>query len=129
MPPNTSEATSCAPLPCWKVPLLMLPHLREARANLWRAQERFKYFPDLSLSINDGFSFHWQSEETSDEAVFAEPYLRCYLDEALLARLLSRESHWNNAEIGCHILFDRRPNKYLPDVHTLMSFFHLPRHS
>ncbi len=105
----------------------MLPHLREARVNLWRAQERFKCFPDINVSINDGFSFNFCSEETSDEPVFAEPYLRCYLDDALLTRLLNRDAHWNNAEIGCHILFDRRPNNYLPDVHTLMSFFHLPR--
>ena len=51
--------------------------------------------------------------------------LSFYLDERLLSRILLRKSHWNNAEIGCHIEIDRRPNKYEFDAHTLMQFFHL----
>lgn len=48
-----------------------------------------------------------------------------YLDERLLNRILNRKSHWNNAEIGCHINIDRRPNKYEFDAHIMMQFFHL----
>ncbi len=48
-----------------------------------------------------------------------------YLDERLLNRILTRKSHWNNAEIGCHIEIDRQPNTYEPDAHTMMQFFHL----
>ena len=47
-----------------------------------------------------------------------------YLDERLLLRILDRKSHWNNAEIGCHIEIDRKPNKYEIDAHTMMQFFH-----
>jgi hypothetical protein len=53
--------------------------------------------------------------------------LFCYMPDELLSDILNRKAHWNNAEIGCLITFDRRPNVYMPDVHTLMSFFHLPR--
>jgi hypothetical protein len=51
--------------------------------------------------------------------------LKCYLQRQLLLDILERRVHWNNAEIGCLIEFDRT-GPYLPDVHTLMSFFHLP---
>jgi UDP-MurNAc hydroxylase len=49
----------------------------------------------------------------------------CSLDNRLLRRILDRKAHWNNAEIGCHINFERSPDKMDPDVHTAMSFFHL----
>lgn len=47
-----------------------------------------------------------------------------YLDERLLNRILDQKSHWNNAEIGCHIEIDRKPNTYEVDAHTMMQFFH-----
>ena len=48
-----------------------------------------------------------------------------YLDGRLLNRILEKQSHWNNAEIGCHIEIDRRPNTYEIDAHTMMQFFHI----
>jgi UDP-MurNAc hydroxylase len=51
--------------------------------------------------------------------------LYCEMDLKLLRRILDKKAHWNNAEIGAHIQFKRVPNKMDPDVHTLMSFFHL----
>ena len=51
--------------------------------------------------------------------------LQCSLDERLLLRILKRKDHWNNAEVGCHIQFHRKPNHYSPDMHTALQFFHL----
>lgn len=51
--------------------------------------------------------------------------LECKLDERLLRNILDRKSHWNNAEIGAHINLDRSPNKYEPDLHTGLQFFHI----
>ena len=51
--------------------------------------------------------------------------LICSMDNRLLRRILDRKSHWNNAEIGTHVTFKRMPNKMDPDVHLIMSFFHL----
>ena len=42
----------------------------------------------------------------------------------LLKRILKREAHWNNAEIGCHIDFIRVPDTYSPDIHWVLSFLH-----
>ncbi len=51
--------------------------------------------------------------------------LYCSLDLRLLKRILNKNSHWNNAEIGCHIDFVRSPNYYSPDMHTMLQFLHL----
>ncbi len=51
--------------------------------------------------------------------------ITCEMDNKLLRRILDKKSHWNNAEIGAHISFKRKPNKMEPDVHTCLSFFHL----
>lgn len=93
-----------------------------AADNFYRMRDRFNVRHELIVSINDRFSFVLDGDggDNQDE-------LRCYLPEELLERILNREEHWNNAEIGCKIEFDRRPNVYLPDVHMLLSFFHLPR--
>ena len=55
----------------------------------------------------------------------ATPRLACTLDLRLLRRILDRVSHWNNAEIGCHVEFNRVPNEYQPDLHTALQFLHL----
>jgi hypothetical protein len=51
-----------------------------------------------------------------------EPYLECFLPRPLLYQILVRRAHWNNAEGGLHIDFFRRPNEYVPEVFTLLSF-------
>tara|TARA_Y100000590_G_scaffold469250_1_gene655802 strand:+ start:1664 stop:2914 length:1251 start_codon:yes stop_codon:yes gene_type:complete len=51
--------------------------------------------------------------------------LVCSMDNRLLRRILDRKSHWNNSEIGTHINFKRSPNIMDPDIHTILSFFHL----
>ena len=55
----------------------------------------------------------------------ATPRLACSLDPRLLRRILDRVSHWNNAEISCHVEFNRVPNEYQPDLHTALQFLHL----
>jgi UDP-MurNAc hydroxylase len=51
--------------------------------------------------------------------------LECSLDERLLRNILDKKSHWNNAEIGAHISMNRSPNRYEPDLHTALQFFHM----
>jgi UDP-MurNAc hydroxylase len=51
--------------------------------------------------------------------------LECKLDERLLRNILDKKSHWNNAEIGAHVSLNRTPNKYEPDLHTGLQFFHI----
>jgi hypothetical protein len=96
-----------------------------ARANLWRAQQRMDCYPRCAVWVN-GHGFYMDCEDEDGASEVFEPALRCYIPEPLLEDILHRRVHYNNAEIGCLIEFDRK-GPYMPDVHMLMSFFHLPR--
>ncbi|MBU3577160.1 MBL fold metallo-hydrolase [Polynucleobacter sp. UK-Kesae-W10] len=69
-------------------------------------------------SIYPTFKHLQMDEEVGDK-------LECKLDERLLRNILDRKSHWNNAEIGAHVSLNRSPNKYEPDLHTGLQFFHI----
>ena len=55
-----------------------------------------------------------------------EPSVSFKVNSKLLSRLLKgpRFAHWNNAEIGCHILFNRKPDVYDRGIHFCMNYFH-----
>ena len=97
----------------------MISHddLEAARANLARAQERFNCRPDCLVRVNG----HQVMGAPSSPNI-----LDCMLPDDLLREVLDRKIHWNNLEISCLIRFNR-VGPYMPDVHTLMSYFHLPR--
>ena len=81
---------------------------------------RIKLIPDMDVFI--------KVEDKSINVLSAENpkgKIECSLDLRLLKRILDRKSHWNNAEIGCHIEFNRSPNYYSPDIHTALQFLHL----
>ncbi len=107
-------------------------NLPQCRQNLWRYQQRFSLTPAINVYLHTGnigvhipMDSNQISPHTANDAM-AEPYLQCQLDPRLLARIMQRQAHWNNAEIGCHIHFWRAPDVYHPDLHVLLSFLHLP---
>lgn len=53
-------------------------------------------------------------------------YIKMTVDPRLLMRILNgpRHAHWNNAEIGSHIQFERSPDVFERGIHHLMSFLH-----
>jgi UDP-MurNAc hydroxylase len=55
-----------------------------------------------------------------------EPYVQIDVDHNLLHRLLRgpRYAHWNNAEIGNHLKFLRKPNNYERALYHCMCFLH-----
>jgi len=56
----------------------------------------------------------------------SKKYVRYETDIRLLKRLLMgpRFAHWNNAEIGSHLKFYRKPNNFERDVYGSMVHFH-----
>ena len=54
------------------------------------------------------------------------PYLSIQTDHRLLFRLLRgpKFAHWNNAEIGSHLKFSRKPNIYERGLFYCLNFFH-----
>jgi UDP-MurNAc hydroxylase len=81
---------------------------------------------DRTVTIDvDGKPIQIHPTFSTETALNASPRLACTLDLRLLRRILDRSSHWNNAEIGCHVEFNRIPNEYQPDLHTALQFLHL----
>ena len=64
--------------------------------------------------------------ESAKKFKLEKPYLLIMLNPNLLYNLLKgpRFAHWNNAEIGSHLSFDREPNIYERGLHTSLAFFH-----
>ena len=56
----------------------------------------------------------------------SKKYVRYETDIRLLKRLLMgpRYAHWNNAEIGSHLKFFRKPNTFERNVYRSMVYFH-----
>lgn len=63
-----------------------------------------------------------------DDYEAAEQYVRMDIDPRLLVRILQgpRYAHFNNAEIGSHIMFHKDPDVYERSLYYAMSFFHTP---
>ena len=53
-------------------------------------------------------------------------YVRISLDSRLLMRILSgpKNAHWNNAEIGSHLTFERKPDNYERGLYYCLNYFH-----
>ena len=60
-----------------------------------------------------------------EEQALEGKYLEIHLSEALLASLLTRNSHWNNCMIGFHLTNKRVPNEYCHSLYKALNFFHL----
>ena len=84
--------------------------------------DRIKIIPDMCVFLEVGEK---EIPIIKVSGSLSKGNLKCTMDLRLLRRILDRSSHWNNAEIGCHIEFTRKPNYYSPDMHTALQFFHL----
>lgn len=101
--------------------------IEQASSELYRRMKKFNLtttFKIIIVAFSKKFQIYPEFKliENSDKY---DKILECSLDERLLRRILDKESHWNNAEIGTHITFFRSPNLYEYDLHTSMQFFHL----
>lgn len=76
----------------------------------------------LGGSSNDETFWEIQTTKT---AVSIEPSVRFSVDPKLLLRILKgpRFGHWNNAEIGSHIQFHRKPDQFERGLYYCMNFY------
>tara|TARA_B100000287_G_scaffold429849_2_gene483943 strand:+ start:1162 stop:2496 length:1335 start_codon:yes stop_codon:yes gene_type:complete len=84
----------------------------------------YLYLPDnkmLKISA-DGSGYDLLDGSDFDD----EKYVTYKVDSKLLYRILRgpKYSHWNNAEIGSHIEFSRKPEIYERKLYYSMNFFH-----
>ena len=76
----------------------------------------------LAITVNgNGFKIIKKTE-----MIFFTKYLYLSMDTRLLYQILqnSKKAHWNNAEIGCHIMWKRVPNEYDRSLMYCLNFFH-----
>lgn len=82
------------------------------------------------LDLSDGSFAKVNMDGSGFEKVQDYEHLDSYiiykLDPKLLKRILKgpRYAHWNNAEIGSHIRYTRKPNSFERALHHSMNFFH-----
>ena len=72
------------------------------------------WYNDQCFVINDGIA-----DQDNRKTI-----LNCYVPTKMLIRILKGEAFWNNAEIGCHIQFERIPDSYDFDAHMMLQLFH-----
>ena len=104
----------------------IIADLATASDRMRQRMERAGISSDRTVTIEvDGKPIQIHPMFSADSDLNASPRMACSLDSRLLRRILDRTSHWNNAEIGCHVEFNRVPNEYQPDLHTALQFLHL----
>ncbi len=61
-----------------------------------------------------------------NELIEYEKYVKISLDNKLLVRILKGPAyaHWNNAEIGSHLVYQRKPEIYERGLYYSLSYFH-----
>ncbi len=86
---------------------------------------------DIFIKVNDkslmlGKNNKIIAVNTKDINKLSSKYVIFDTDIKLLKRLLlgPRFAHWNNAEIGSHIRFFRKPDVFERKLYSLMSYFH-----
>lgn len=84
----------------------------------------------ISLENDKFFSVSMNGRSTKiiekKDLLILKQYVIYSLDLRLLNRILKgpKYAHWNNAEVGSHIVFERKPNIYERGLYHAMCFFH-----
>ena len=113
-----------------KEELLELVALAYARMNQKRSEINFSTDTNVLINLKDNSFVKISMDGTGFEILNninnLHPYVIYELDLKLLTRILKgpKYAHWNNAEIGSHIKFNRNPNKFERGLYHAMNFFH-----
>ena len=110
----------------------MLPLLHAAYERMHHKRKELGLKTETDIYIGIGFGGYYKISANEAYLDFttkikSERYVLMTADRRLLKRILMGPAyaHWNNAEIGSHIMYDRRPDDFERGLHQLMSFFHV----
>ena len=104
--------------------------LQRAQSRMWRRQQEHGYRSDWRLYLDAGqeelycVPFNGEAVEKTPRGKEAQPFVRIRLDPALLNMILNRQAHWNNAAIGSHLKFYRRPDQFERGIYHWLSYLH-----
>ena len=79
-----------------------------------------------SSAVRYIFGTDVRPRKISNEEVITAPFVRITVDHNLLHRLLMgpRFAHWNNAEIGSHLRYQRNPDTFERGLYHCLCFLH-----
>ena len=116
------------------------PNIKELTDLSFRAYNRFndkrkelklKSDTNIYIFLNKEYAFKFPFNDKKPEIIKPnkitdKSYVYFKTNPKLLKRLLMgpRYAHWNNAEIGCHIRYYRKPDVYERGIYYCMNYFH-----
>ncbi len=104
--------------------------LEKAQNRKLGLQNNFNFYSEWSIYLDINKDFFIKVPYTKDKVTFVEkisdnkPWVKISLEEKLLSAVMNKRAHWNNMEIGSHLLFERSRNEYVRGIHHFLSFFH-----
>ena len=109
-----------------------LPRLMDEAFDRFKSKaEQIGFISDTTLIIQSekiSFSLTVNKKPSVmvETQVVSEPFVKISVDNNLLHRLLRgpRFAHWNNAEIGSHLYFDRKPDVFERGLYHCLCFLH-----
>lgn len=100
-----------------------------AEQKLWKRCEArgfmSKWRVDVVTRWPAGWSIHRGVTFGPDKMAPSAGVLTIEVDPRLLWRLLTRQEHWNNAEVGSLLTFRRTPDVYDVGTFTALSYLHV----
>jgi UDP-MurNAc hydroxylase len=105
--------------------------IRNAYDRFLQKAEEIRFRSDAKLVVQSDkvafqFGTNTELERVSVDGQIKEPFVKITVDHNLLHRLLRgpRYAHWNNAEIGSHLKFLRKPNQFERGLYHCLCFLH-----
>ena len=117
-------------------PIPTTKELKELLIKSWdrfdKKRKEYNYKTDTVIRVpfnNEVFEIHTDQSKYSfikKHKLKDKKFISFSVKPKLLKRVLMgpRYAHWNNAEIGCHIKFNRNPDIYERGIHFCMNYFH-----
>lgn len=93
-------------------------------------QKRYDYYPRLTIHFrtigapSERLVYEIASIDMTKPGYAPTQQIWFTLPYRLLCDILKKKRNWNSAEVGCHIIIQREPNTYDPDLSSFMAFFH-----
>lgn len=104
------------------------PKLHIAHQHMQRKMHEFGFSSNTHLYLDIGHNeifqipFTDQPMQIIPKEKIIIPYVCISLHPGLLQMILERKAHWNNAEIGSHLLFDRLPDTFERGIYYFLSY-------
>jgi len=111
-----------------KVKADLTPRLLQAQSRMLKYQELCGYRSDWKVYLDAGedqrycVPYNGEPIRRVPPGTCEKPYVQIRLDYSLLKMILDRKAHWNNAIIGSHLTFSRKPERFDRAVYQILCY-------